>query len=127
MIAEDSLLLREGIAGLLTASHHTVTGKAADGETLLELVAADPPDLCVLDMRMPPTFTTEGFDVAERLAKEHPGVAVMFLSHYVEASQAIRLLALRGRTRRSRPTSGGSSPSWRCHRRPTIIAECWPC
>jgi DNA-binding NarL/FixJ family response regulator len=97
MIAEDSLLLREGIAQLLTESHHTVTGKAADGDALLELVADDPPDLCVLDIRMPPTFTTEGFDVAETLAKEHPKVAVMFLSHYVEASQAIRLLAMRGR------------------------------
>lgn len=95
-LADDSALLREGIAQLLTAEGHTVTCAAATGEELLRFVAADPPDLAIVDVRMPPDFVDEGIHAALRIRQEHPGVAVLVLSQHVERRHASRLLDGRG-------------------------------
>lgn len=91
-IAEDSALLREGIAGLLTTEGHTITHLVGDGVGLLEAVAADPPDLVIVDVRMPPDFIDEGIHAALRIRREWPGVAVIVLSQYVERRHASELL-----------------------------------
>lgn len=91
-IAEDSALLREGIAGLLTTEGHTITCLVGDGEQLLEAVASDPPDLVIVDVRMPPDFVDEGIHAALRIRREWPGVAVIVLSQYVERRHASELL-----------------------------------
>ena len=93
VIAEDSVLLREGIARLLTDSGFEVAGVAGDGEELLHEVAAHAPDVAVIDVRMPPTHTDEGLVAAHRIRAEHPGTAVLVLSQYVEEAYALELLS----------------------------------
>jgi len=95
-IAEDSTLLREGISGLLTAEGHTVTHAVGDADELLRMVAADPPDLVILDVRMPPDFVDEGIHAALRIRREWPDIAVIVLSQYVERRHASELLDGRG-------------------------------
>jgi DNA-binding NarL/FixJ family response regulator len=92
MLADDSLLFREGLARLLAEAGFEVAGLAADGETLVSLVDADPPDVAVVDIRMPPTRTDEGLAVARRIKAEHPDTGVLVLSHHVEAHYALTLL-----------------------------------
>ncbi|SEG76542.1 serine/threonine-protein kinase PknK [Nonomuraea solani] len=91
MIADDSGLFREGLAVLLERSGFDVTGLAGDGQTLARLVAADPPEAVIVDIRMPPTHTVEGLDLAVRLRREHPSVAVLLLSNHVETHHALDL------------------------------------
>lgn len=91
MIADDSALFREGLAVLLERAGFTVTGLAGDGQTLARLVRADPPEVAVVDIRMPPTHTVEGLELAVRLRREHPLVAVLLLSNYVETHHAGQL------------------------------------
>jgi DNA-binding NarL/FixJ family response regulator len=91
-VADDSVLFREGLARLLESSGMEVTGRAADATELLVIVDAKKPDIVITDIRMPPTHTTEGLDVAARIREEHPQVAVLLLSHYVETTHAMRLL-----------------------------------
>ena len=92
-IAEDSVLLREGLARLLEESGFEVAGQAGDAEDLLRKVGAHKPDVAVIDVRMPPTHTDEGLRAAHRIRDEHPGTAVLVLSQYVEEAYALDLLS----------------------------------
>jgi DNA-binding NarL/FixJ family response regulator len=91
-LAEDSVLLREGLAGLLRGQGFDVVAEASDAQELLATVAASDPDVAVVDIRMPPTHTDEGLAAAELLRERHPRVGVLVLSQYVEAEYALRLL-----------------------------------
>ena len=93
VIAEDSVLLREGITRLLEESGFDVAGQAGDAEDLLRKVGAHKPDVAVIDVRMPPTHTDEGLRAARRIRAEHPGTAVLMLSQYVEEAYALDLLS----------------------------------
>lgn len=93
VIAEDSAILRDGLATLLTDRGHTVTASIGDAEALRRVVADDPPDVCVVDIRMPPTFTDEGVRAALALRHSHPQVGVLVFSQYVETRYAAELLA----------------------------------
>jgi DNA-binding NarL/FixJ family response regulator len=93
VIAEDSVLLREGIARLLELAGFEVVGQAGDGEELLRKVGAHRPDVAVIDVRMPPTHTDEGLRAARRIRVEHPRTAVLVLSQYVEEAYALDLLS----------------------------------
>jgi DNA-binding NarL/FixJ family response regulator len=93
VIAEDSVLLREGIARLLETSGFEVVGQAGDGEDLLRKVGAHKPDVAVVDVRMPPTHTDEGLRAAHRIRAEHPDTAVLVLSAYVDEANALELLS----------------------------------
>ena len=92
-IAEDSVLLREGLARLLEESGFEVAGQAGDAEDLLRKVGAHKPDVAVIDVRMPPTHTDEGLRAAHRIRAEHPGTGVLVLSQYVEEAYALDLLS----------------------------------
>jgi DNA-binding NarL/FixJ family response regulator len=92
VIADDAVLFREGLARLLVEAGFDVTGQVGDATTLLEIVRAVPPDVAVVDIRMPPTHTTEGLVAAIRIRQEHPAVAVLVLSQFVETTYAVRLL-----------------------------------
>lgn len=92
VVADDSLLTREGIVSLLERSGFTVVGQAGDAEALLGLVATERPELAVVDIKMPPTHTDEGLVAAERIRAGYPAVGVLVLSQYVEPSYAMRLL-----------------------------------
>ena len=93
MIAEDSVLLREGLVRLLELAGEEVTAAVPDAEALLAAVAADPPDIAVVDVRMPPGFTDEGLRAALELRRRWPGVGVLVLSQYVEERYATDLLS----------------------------------
>jgi DNA-binding NarL/FixJ family response regulator len=93
VIAEDSVLLRDGIARLLRQADFDVVGQAADGEDLLRKVAAHKPDIAIVDVRMPPSHTDEGLQAARRIRAHHPGTAVLVLSQYVEEAYALDLLS----------------------------------
>ena len=93
VIAEDSVLLREGLTRLLTEAGHEVAAAEGDGEKFLRAVAAHTPDAAVVDVRMPPTFTDEGLRAAIDLRRDHPGTGVLVFSQYVETRYAARLLA----------------------------------
>lgn len=93
VIAEDSVLLRDGLIRLLTEYGHEVTAGVGDAVALLDVVRADPPDVCVVDVRMPPTHTDEGLRAAITLRAELPDVGVLVLSQYVEERYATDLLA----------------------------------
>lgn len=97
MIAEDSVLLREGLTRLLDEDGMTVTAAVGDGEALLRAVAGDPPDVCVVDVRLPPTFTDEGIRAALVLRAQWPDVGVLVLSQYVEERYAVELIGGRSR------------------------------
>lgn len=92
MLADDAVLFREGLARILTDIGFTVTGQAADGSALLALARADPPDIAVIDLRMPPRFAAEGIDAAAALRAAAPGVGLMLLSQYVEVHHALTLM-----------------------------------
>jgi len=92
IVADDSLLLREGISRLLTDERFDVIAKVASGDELLHSVGAEAPDVAVVDIRMPPTRSDEGIRAAERIRTEHPDVGVLLLSQYVDARYALRLL-----------------------------------
>jgi DNA-binding NarL/FixJ family response regulator len=93
VVAEDSVLLREGVARLLTEAGHEVVGQAGDAEDLMRKVNAHKPDLAVVDVRMPPTQTDEGLRAAKEIRADHPEVGVLVLSSYVEPAYAQELLA----------------------------------
>jgi DNA-binding NarL/FixJ family response regulator len=93
VVAEDSVLLREGIARLLTESGHEVVGQAADAEDLIRKVGAHHPDVAVVDIRMPPTNTDDGLQAALRIRSEHPETGVLVLSAYVEDVYAMQLVS----------------------------------
>jgi DNA-binding NarL/FixJ family response regulator len=91
-IADDSVLLREGLTRILAERGFEVVAAAADGEELLRAVELDPPDVALLDIRMPPTHTDEGIEAAREIRRRFPAVAVIVLSQYVDADYALRLL-----------------------------------
>ena len=93
VVADDDVLLREGLASLLTASGLEVLGQAGDAEELLALISARPPQLAIIDIRMPPTHTAEGLDAAVRIRAEFPDVAMLLLSAHVEVDHALELLS----------------------------------
>jgi DNA-binding NarL/FixJ family response regulator len=92
MLADDAVLFREGMARILTDFGFAVTGQAGDGPTLLDLVRADPPDVAVIDLRMPPGYAAEGIDTAAAVRAVAPDVGLMLLSQYVEVHHALRLM-----------------------------------
>ena len=92
MVADDAVLFREGLSRVLAETGFEVTAQVSDGPTLLHRVAEDPPEVCVIDIRMPPTHTTEGLDTARRLRENHPGVGVLVLSAHVEPDFALALI-----------------------------------
>nr|WP_026205534.1 response regulator transcription factor [Actinoplanes globisporus] len=93
VLAEDDVLLREGLASLLDRSGLVVLGQAGTGAELLELARRHKPDLVVSDVRMPPTHTTEGLEAARQLRKELPDTGILVLSAYADVEQAMELLA----------------------------------
>lgn len=92
MVADDAVLFREGLARVLADAGFEVTAQVGDGRSLLDRVRDDPPDVCVVDIRMPPTHTTEGLDAATALRAGHPSVGVLVLSAHVETRFALALI-----------------------------------
>jgi serine/threonine-protein kinase PknK len=93
VLADDDVLLREGMASLLDRSGFEVVGQAGDGLTLLPLVRSVRPEVVVVDIRMPPTNSTEGLDAARVIREELPDIAIVVLSAHVEVDEAMELLA----------------------------------
>jgi serine/threonine-protein kinase PknK len=93
VLADDDVLLREGLASLLERSGFQVVGQAGDGARLLELVRDATPDLVVVDIRMPPTHSREGLEAARVIRQELPETGVLVLSAYAEVEHAMELLA----------------------------------
>jgi len=91
-LAEDSVLLREGIARLLTDAGHDVVARAGDGPGLVDAVAAHRPDVSIVDVRMPPSFRDEGLRAALEARRRVPGCPILVLSQYVEEQYAGELL-----------------------------------
>jgi DNA-binding NarL/FixJ family response regulator len=92
VVADDAMLIRDGLTRLLRDAGVTVVGKAADADELMRHVALGRPDVAVVDIRMPPDYADEGLRAADRIRAEHPAVAVLLLSQYVNARYAMRLL-----------------------------------
>jgi serine/threonine-protein kinase PknK len=92
-LADDDVLLREGLASLLVRSGFDVVGKCADAPHLLALVREQQPQLVIVDIRMPPDYSTEGLDAARQIREEFPDIAILVLSAHVEVEHAMSLLA----------------------------------
>jgi DNA-binding NarL/FixJ family response regulator len=92
IVADDEVILREGLARLLAEAGFEVIGKAGDAAELLRLVERRRPDLAVVDIKMPPTHTDEGLAAAQQIGERHPDIGVLVLSHYLEPRYAMRLL-----------------------------------
>jgi len=95
VIADDVVLFREGVARLLADAGFDVVGQAGDVTSLMTLTHATRPDLVIVDVRMPPSHTTEGLQAAQRIRTDCPETAVLVLSHYVEPQFAMRLIGER--------------------------------
>jgi len=93
VIADDDVLLREGIASLLERSNYEVAGLAGDAAELMVMVREHRPDLVVLDIRMPPSHTTEGLDAAQAIRSEFSEIGILVLSAHVEVHRAVDLLS----------------------------------
>ena len=93
VVADDDVLLREGVASLLARSGMQVVGQAGDAQGLLALARETRPDLVMVDIRMPPTRTTEGLQAAQVIRRQHPETAILVLSAHVEVEHAMELLA----------------------------------
>ena len=93
VLADDDILLREGLASLLERSGFEVVGQAGDGVELLALVRSSRPDVAIVDIRMPPGHTTEGLEAARVIREELPDTAIVVLSAHVEVDEAMDLLA----------------------------------
>lgn len=96
VIGEDSALFREGLASLLVEAGHDIVGRAADAETLLDVVTETQPDLAVIDVRMPPDLTDDGARAARRIRSTDPGVAIVLLSQHVETKHSVELVSSGG-------------------------------
>jgi DNA-binding NarL/FixJ family response regulator len=92
-LADDDVLLREGLASLLERSGFAVVGQAGDAEELLALVREQEPDLVLVDIRMPPDHDTEGLEAARAIREEYPDAGILVLSAHVEVEEAMELLA----------------------------------
>jgi DNA-binding NarL/FixJ family response regulator len=93
VLADDNLLLREGVARVLAEAGFTVAGQCGTAAELVRAVDAQPPDVAIVDIRMPPTYTDEGLQAAREIRARHPQVGVLVLSQYVELGLAMQLLA----------------------------------
>ena len=93
VLADDATLFREGLARILAEAGFEICGQAADAEALLRLVRRQPPDIAIVDIRMPPTHTNEGLLAALEIRQRQPEVGVLVLSQYVETGHAIKLIA----------------------------------
>jgi len=93
VLADDSVLLREGIARLLTDAGFEIVAQSGTGDDLLRHVAMHRPDVAIVDIRMPPTHTDEGLRAAQQIRERHPGVGVLVLSQYVDPGYALELLS----------------------------------
>jgi DNA-binding NarL/FixJ family response regulator len=93
IVADDAVLFREGLVRLLTESGIDVVGQVADGDSLMAATLAQTPDAVVVDIRMPPTHTTEGLDAAAFIRAQCPTTAVLVLSQYIESHHAVNLLS----------------------------------
>jgi DNA-binding NarL/FixJ family response regulator len=91
VIADDAVLLREGVTRVLVENGHDVVAQVGDADDLIQAVAREQPDLAIVDVRMPPTFTTEGTEAALAIRESHPDVRIIVLSQIVEARHALRL------------------------------------
>jgi DNA-binding NarL/FixJ family response regulator len=92
ILADDAVVIREGLARLLTERGVEVAGQAGTAEALMALVAAERPDVAVVDIRMPPTYTNEGLIAAQAIRRERPDVGTLVLSQYVELEYALKLV-----------------------------------
>jgi DNA-binding NarL/FixJ family response regulator len=111
ILAEDDVLLREGLASLLQRSGFDVVAQAGDAVVLLSLVRATPPELVIVDIRMPPDYLTEGLQAARAIREEFPEVAILVLSAHAEVEHAMELL------------SGGRKIGYLLKSRVTDVAE----
>jgi DNA-binding NarL/FixJ family response regulator len=93
VVADDSVLLREGVVRILAEAGFEVVGQAGDADELMLKVRSYSPDVAVVDIRMPPTHTDEGLQAAQEIREKHPGVGVLVLSQYIEPAYAMELLA----------------------------------
>jgi DNA-binding NarL/FixJ family response regulator len=93
VVADDSVLLREGIVRILSDSGFDVVGQAGDAEDLVRKVAAHKPDVAIVDVRMPPTNTDDGLRAAQKIRAEYPTCGVLVLSQYIEEGYALELLS----------------------------------
>ncbi len=93
VIGEDSTLFREGLASLLIQAGHDIVGRAADAETLLDVVTEAQPDLALIDVRMPPDLTDDGARAARRIRETEPSVAIVLLSQHVETKHSVELVS----------------------------------
>ena len=91
-IADDDVLLRQGLAALLREGGYDIVGQASDADGLIELVRREQPDIAIIDIRMPPTHTTEGLEAARTIRGELPQVAILVLSAHIEVEHAMDLL-----------------------------------
>jgi DNA-binding NarL/FixJ family response regulator len=96
VIAEDTVLLREGLAGLLEDAGHEVVGRVGDADALLALVSEHEPDLAIVDVRMPPDYDDEGTQAAATIRRDHPGTGVLVLSQHIETRHVVELVAAGG-------------------------------
>ena len=92
-LAEDDVLMREGLVGLLERQGLEVVGRCGDAQELIALVREHRPELVIVDIRMPPGYSTEGLDAAQVIRQEFPQTAIMVLSNHVEVEHAMSLLA----------------------------------
>jgi DNA-binding NarL/FixJ family response regulator len=110
VVAEDDVLLREGIASLLEREGFRVVGQAGDGRELVELVREHEPELVLVDIRMPPGFSTEGLEAAQTIRSEFPDIGILLLSAHVEVEHAMELLVGGSRSTASRGAVPSSIP-----------------
>jgi DNA-binding NarL/FixJ family response regulator len=96
VIAEDTVLLREGLAGLLEDAGHEVLARVGDADSLRAVVAEHDPDLAIVDVRMPPTYEDEGMRAAVEIRQAHPATSVLVLSQHVENRHAVELVGSGG-------------------------------
>lgn len=96
VIAEDAVLVREGLAGLLEDGGHTIVARVGDAETLIAAVAEHEPDLAIVDVRMPPNYEDEGMRAAAQIRNTHPRTGVLVLSQHIEGRHAVELVSSGG-------------------------------
>jgi DNA-binding NarL/FixJ family response regulator len=92
VVADDTMLTREGLVRLLAEAGHDIVGQAENADELLRHTRLSRPDAVIVDIRMPPTHTDEGLVAAQKIMTEHPGVGVLVVSQYIEPSYALRLV-----------------------------------